>query len=99
MSDPTTRLARKATRYSPLLRQLHREVYWVPLVATWIDTNDVCDNPRCEDTVDMRHSFVVQGDILTIKVCFDCGLKIAIDSGMVRDASEFAVAALKCPSE
>ena len=45
-------------------------VAWVPLVLVWVDTYEECANPRCSQDVEMKQAHLINGEIVTIQVCF-----------------------------
>lgn len=67
------------------------KVAWFPLVFVWIDSHEECDNPTCSKDVEMKQAHLLNGDIVTIQVCFPCGKQLAIDTGMVAKVEDFAV--------
>ncbi len=66
-------------------------VAWFPLVFVWVDSEEECDNPRCSKDAEVKQAHLLGGSIVTIQVCFPCGKQLAMDTGMVRHAEDFAV--------
>lgn len=69
----------------------HSGVAWYPLVFVWIDVEEECDNPRCSQDADMKQVHLLNGEVVTIQVCFPCGQQLALDTGMVRQPEDFAI--------
>lgn len=70
---------------SPGLRSFkqNRDICWWPLVVVRVaDTHDECDNPRCLNRVELKQAHMVNGAIVVVRMCWDCGEQVASAAGM-----------------
>lgn len=90
----------KTHNLSPALNIFKRtgEAAWYPLVFVWLaSTDDGCDNPNCSAEAKMKQVHLLSGEIFSIYVCFPCAQQLALDTGMIGRAEDFAVLEAAAP--
>ncbi len=76
------------TKTTALSKALYRfkhlpEVSWFPLVLTYAPpTQDECDNPNCTKVVELRQAHVVNGTLVVVQMCWECGKIVVRETGM-----------------